>query len=815
MKSKETGERRRKLRYASDLGRLEREKTLQESEERFRKIFEDGPLGMAIIGLDYRFAKVNQALCRMLGYTEQELTALKFPDITHPEDVESDVKLAEKVFNGQIPYYEIEKRYIKKNKDVLWTALTASVIRDKDGKALYGLAMIEDITQRKSTREQYETIVHTAMDGFWRTDTSGRFLDVNDAYCHMIGCSRAELLKMRIQDVEAKESAEETAQHIKTIMETGSDRFETRHRRKDGKLIDIEVSTNYLPFDDGQLVVFLRDITERKRMEDELRRRAQELNALQETVLDITGRRDLPTLLNSIVERAARLLNAPSGGMYLCDPERQEVRCVVACNTKTNPVGTVLKYGEGAAGFVAGTRKPLIIDDYRTWSGRAAVFERDRPFSAVLSVPMIWQGQITGVIHILDNKETRRFTQADLELLCMFANHAAIAVENARLLDQEQDHAEELTRYSTNLEQQVLERTSKLADSEKRFRELADLLPQIVFEIDEQGSFLFVNRIAFATTGYTEDDLSRGLNAFQMIALRDRDRVKQKIGRLLAGEKLGGDEYTVQRKDGSTFPVSVYAAPMMRGNRAVGLRGIIIDISERKRMEDSLLRSERLAAVGETAAMVGHDLRNPLQGIITAAYAIKQQMGSKVDETTKEMLELIEKDVRYSDRIVNNLLDYSKDLHIEPTETTPKSITEDALHCVTMPRNIVVHDLTEHQPRLKVDVESIQRVFVNIIENAIQAMLGGGELTIQTKKSNSNLVATFTDTGEGMTEGDMNRLWRPLVSTKARGIGLGLAICKRIVEAHGGTISAESTVGKGTTITVTLPIRPRVEEVSE
>ncbi|MFQ5883024.1 MAG: ATP-binding protein [Candidatus Methylomirabilales bacterium] len=135
------------------------EEALRESEERFRKIFEEGPLGMAIISPDYQFLIVNSALCRMLGYTELELTTLRFPDITHPEDIDRDVQLAGKVFSGEIPYYKLDKRYIKKNKEIIWINLTASAIRDEDGKPLYGLAMIEDITTRKHFETQLEVKV--------------------------------------------------------------------------------------------------------------------------------------------------------------------------------------------------------------------------------------------------------------------------------------------------------------------------------------------------------------------------------------------------------------------------------------------------------------------------------------------------------------------------------------------------------------------------------------------------------------------------------------------------------------------------------
>ena len=118
----------------------------------------------------------------------------------------------------------------------------------------------------------------------------------------------------------------------------------------------------------------ISDITEQKQVEDKLHRRADELAALQATVLDITRPHDLPGLLQTIVERAAYLLNADGGGLYLCDPERQELRAEVSFNTQKNYTGTVLKYGEGAAGAVAQSGQPLLIDDYSTWPGRAATF---------------------------------------------------------------------------------------------------------------------------------------------------------------------------------------------------------------------------------------------------------------------------------------------------------------------------------------------------------------------------------------------------------------------------------------------------------
>ena len=125
------------------------EEALRESEERFRKIFEEGPLGMAIVGLDDRFVKVNAMLCQMLEYTEEELAALTVTDITHPLDVSSDIQFAEKLLRGEIPAYQMEKRYLKKDEGIIWVNLTRSLIRDQREAPLYFLTMMEDITKRK------------------------------------------------------------------------------------------------------------------------------------------------------------------------------------------------------------------------------------------------------------------------------------------------------------------------------------------------------------------------------------------------------------------------------------------------------------------------------------------------------------------------------------------------------------------------------------------------------------------------------------------------------------------------------------------
>jgi signal transduction histidine kinase len=269
------------------------------------------------------------------------------------------------------------------------------------------------------------------------------------------------------------------------------------------------------------------------------------------------------------------------------------------------------------------------------------------------------------------------------------------------------------------------------------------------------------------------------------------------------------DTYEVRliRRDESRIYVTATASPVTGkdGEYAGGLV-LMTDISERREMEQRLKQAEHLAGIGETAAMVGHDLRNPLQGIAGAIYLLRDE--SLPPEGRGEMLKLIEDCVEYSDGIVKDLLDYARPFEPARVETTPREIAANALRALQVPSRIKVVDLSQEQPRISVDPERMKRAFVNLVENAVDAMPKGGTLTVSSKESNGLVELAVSDTGIGMSKEASENLWKPLQTTKAKGMGMGLAIVKRIVDAHNGTISVESRTGEGTIFTIRLPIKP-------
>jgi len=263
--------------FAIDITKRKKiEEALWESEQKYRDIFEKAPVAIIVTDANGQIIDVNPYLLKSVEEKSAEemrsdlLTREDFIGqnlLTHPGALAAGFsETFTRLYKGEpfdlkevciaVPYLGLPRYFNVRGIPLL-----------ENDKVVGAIIIYEDITERKKAEEEYKTILRTAVDGFWLTDMQGHFLDVNEAYCLLIGYSRDELLKMKISDVEAVEDPQETMQRIQRIKETGGDRFESRHRCKDGRIVDVEVSVNYMEEADGRLFVFLRDITGRKQAE--------------------------------------------------------------------------------------------------------------------------------------------------------------------------------------------------------------------------------------------------------------------------------------------------------------------------------------------------------------------------------------------------------------------------------------------------------------------------------------------------------------------------------------------------------------------
>ena len=230
-------------------------------------------------------------------------------------------------------------------------------------------------------------------------------------------------------------------------------------------------------------------------------------------------------------------------------------------------------------------------------------------------------------------------------------------------------------------------------------------------------------------------------------------------------------------------------------------------IVELQAAQEELVRKEKLAILGLLAGSVGHELRNPLGVMSNAVYFLKMVL-EEADETVQEYLGIIKKEIDTSLRIITDLLDFARTKPPKLQTVTARAIIDESLGRCTLPNNVELDDeVPATIPPLKVDPLQIGQVLQNLITNGVQAMPAGGTLSLRGSREDVDTVRLeIADTGEGISPENIKKLFQPLFTTKARGIGLGLVVCRNLTETHGGRIEVRSEPGKGTVFAVLLPV---------
>lgn len=369
-----------------------------------------------------------------------------------------------------------------------------------------------------------------------------------------------------------------------------------------------------------------------------------------------------------------------------------------------------------------------------------------------------------------------------------------------------------------------LEAERRRSESEERFRQLADLLPAIVYEADLHGRLTFVNRHSYQLGGFGEgeDWNTRPLDDF--IAPKDRERARQNIQRVIAGENVGANRYDFVRADGTTFPVVARSTPILRDGKLIGIRGLLLDVTERVTLEEQARISQKLASMGRFAGSVAHDFNNVLGGIQglcdLAIMDLPESSGAKDD-----ILDIKRAATRAAE-LIRQLLLFSRK---QPSAGGPASFNIVIRQVERMVARVIgvdielTIDLADDLWCVAADPSHLDQVVMNLVLNARDAMPAGGKLTITTQNINltHEEAATFLgdavpgehvrlrveDTGRGIDPAVQERLFEPFFTTKpvGEGTGLGLATVYGVVSRHRGGVRVSSEPGRGTTFDIILP----------
>jgi PAS domain S-box-containing protein len=602
----------------------------------------------------------------------------------------------------------------------------------------------------------------------------GKIVDCNDAVLKMFGFVRDEYVGHNLVKFVDKVDPQKLVEASMLAFQKGSSTIVVKALRKDGSTFNAHIRMSILRDNAGKPAAFLGILHDVTHMKPESKEEKGESER--------EGEERFRSLFNSMAVGVALLdtkgyILAPNTTLchFLGFTQEELIGMHFAKFTHSQDLDKELKLFRSLA---AGKRNSYIVE-------KRCVRKDGEIIWGHLSVSLIKD----------DEGEPKH-----VAIVCENITERMTAEEALKTCDQR------LKEYSEHLEELVKKRTQELLESENRYSVLVEESSDIV-AIVQDGKVVFTNKKGLDLSGYSKKEISQ-IPFEKLVGPKFRNYAKERYKRILRGENvIPTYEVETVTKKGELIPLEMSSKLITYRGRPADL-AIMRDIRERKRLEEERLKLEKMASIGELATMVAHDLRNPLTSIRNASFFIKNLCLSSASPKCKqavEMLDIIDAEIASASNIINELLDFSVQRSLDKKNQSINRIVEASLKEAKVPKNIKVESVFVEEALASVDEKQLERVFLNLIKNSVQAMPKGGRLKVSTSEVKDHVKVTFKDSGVGIPQENLSRVFQPLFTTKAKGIGMGLAICRKIVEGHGGRIEAESTVGQGATFTVILP----------
>jgi PAS domain S-box-containing protein len=743
------------------------QETTRASEERFRGIFEQGPIGVALLGLDHRMNKVNPAFCRMLGYSEAELARMTPLDMTYPDDREMCMDLLGRLDKGEIPVCRMEKRYVKKSGELMWVSLTASVIRDEEGRPLHGLGMIEDITERKRAEEELRILTQrlslatrSAAMGVWEFNLANEHAIWDETMFQILGVPKKASVGREdwARQMHPDDLAQADAFMESIIREKTQARLEFRVVQPDGSLRYVSTAGGAVLDARGNvagIVGIAFDITQRREAEQKL--------AEQAALLDLAG--DAIIVLD--LEGRILFWNRGAADTYGWSAEEAVAQTIHTLLQTRFPIppreiqDAILNQGRWEGELEHTTRDGNAIVVTSRWSLR-----RDG------------NGAPSGYLEINRDITVRKHTEEQLRSLM---ERLSLATRSASIGIWDWD----LRTHTTVWDDAMFEMFG---------------IPKVVPMAYEE----FV----------------------RYVHPEDLPKEQASLQRAIQGKAQDAVEFRIIRPDGSIRHIySAEGVVLDETGNVVRVVGTAVDITERKQMEaqieaskEQLVTSARLSALGMMAGGIAHEINNPL-GIIHALASdlidvVKDEGTALPDMVMRNSTRIRETSDRIA-RIIKSLRHISREGSSDKFRSAPIGrILEETLELcrARFKANDIKLLLPAHIPELSVRCREVQiaQVLLNLLQNAFDAVVeekGERWVRLDVASRDDSLVISVTDSGPGIPPELRTRIMEPFFTTKpvGKGTGLGLSLSKNIAVEHGGELEYAEENGR-TCFSLALPV---------
>ncbi|HUO51272.1 MAG TPA: GAF domain-containing protein, partial [Gemmatimonadaceae bacterium] len=523
------------------------------------------------------------------------------------------------------------------------------------------------------------------------------------------------------------------------------------------------------------------------------RQRADEQQALLDSMSDLASALELPKVLKAVLRRAVKLIGVTGGQVAIYHETTREMEILASEIPQGDYVGTRLAYGEGAMGTVARTREPLLIQNYDEWTGRSGAYSNVNIHS-VMCAPLLIGSRLVGSIATTHADPKRIFGPDDLRRLMLFAPQAAVAIENARLF--------------TN------------ADRQKQFFEaVVEASPVAIVTLDMNANIAQLNPAFERVFGWSAAEVL-GKNLDELITTPETLAEARNYTDTAASMHTAKGIGKRKRKDGTFIDVELFGVPVVVNGERIGVFALYHDVTELLRAKQDAEGANK--AKSQFLASMSHELRTPLNAIIGYSEMLEEDARDRKDETATSDLEKIRSAGKHLLSLINDILDLSKveagrmDLIIEPVDlgAVIEDVQATVQPLVARNGNRFVIDTPPDPGTMHTDATKLRQALLNLLSNAAK-FTEKGTISLIVERDGRDVLFKVRDTGIGITPEQMQRLFEAFAQADASttrrygGTGLGLAITRRFCQLLGGDVTGDSQAGAGSTFTIRLPADSR------